>query len=107
MSKVVNITDKLSKEKPVIQIGEKLYTVNDGMDTVLKFEELASTNTVENIQSALELALGKEAVAEIGTQTMSVSNFQVLIIAILAAMQGLDYDEAEKRFRKQAAQYLV
>ena len=40
MAKIINISDKLSFEKPSIQVGEKKYTVNDSLETVMKFEEV-------------------------------------------------------------------
>ena len=100
MSKIINITDKLRTDKPVIQIGDKEYSVNDGLDTVMKFEELASAGSTENMIKAIEVALGEKAAKELKPQGMSVSNFQVLVIAIMAAVQGVAYEEAASRFRK-------
>lgn len=99
MSKVVNITDKLSKESPQIIMGENKYIVNDVMSNVLKFEELTAETTKVNIVKSIELALGVKACKEIDPMNMSIENYKVLCVAIMAAMQGLSYDEAEKRFR--------
>ncbi|WHH58486.1 hypothetical protein [Petroclostridium sp. X23] len=99
MAKIINITDKLSSEKPKIVIGDKEYTVNDGMETVLKFEELASDSSADNMVQAIELSLGADAVKELQVRKMSISNFKVLTIAIMAAVQGIEYDEAAKRFQ--------
>lgn len=100
MAKVINITDKLSTEKPTIVIKGKEYPVNDGMGTVLKFEELVVTSSIDSMITALELSLGEKAVEEIGTKEMSLANFKVLMTAILACMQGIEYEEAEARFPK-------
>jgi hypothetical protein len=100
MGKVINITDKLSKEKPSIVIGDETYEVNDGMETVLKFEELAAVSNMDSFKEAVKLSLGKKAVEELNIQKWSIGNFKVLMIAILAAMQGLEYEEAEARFQK-------
>ena len=100
MSKIINITDKLSTEKPSIQIGEKIYPINDGMGTVLKFEELLKDSTVTNLVASVALTLGDDAAAEIGVSNMSLNNFRTLTTAILAAMQGISFDEAEARFRE-------
>ena len=97
MAKVINITDKISVEKPVIQIGEDMYEVNDTMGVVLKFQELVSDEN--NVKIALELALGEEASEKLGFESMRVSNYKVLITAIMAAMQGLTYEEATSRFQ--------
>ncbi|MGH0053667.1 MAG: hypothetical protein ACQ5SW_09790 [Sphaerochaetaceae bacterium] len=97
MAKVINITDKISVEKPVIQIGEDMYEVNDTMGVVLKFQELVSDEN--NVKIALELALGEEAAKKLDFESMRVSNYKVLITAIMAAMQGLTYEEAASRFQ--------
>lgn len=97
MGRVINITDKLSTEKPIIQIGEDSYPVNDSMEVVLKFQELTGDET--SLKSAVELALGKTAAKKIKVEEMSVSNFKVLITAIMAAMQGMTFDEAASRFQ--------
>ena len=99
MAKTINITDKLSTEKPVITIGEKSYTINDSMETVFKFEELASAGNQGMIQ-AMEMALGAEACEELNIKGMSVGNFKVLTTALLAAMQGSTYEEAAARFQR-------
>ena len=99
-SKVINITDKLSDEKPVIVAGEKEYEVNASMETVLKFEELAAESTAESFKSAFNIALGEEATKELKLTKMSLANMKVWMIAIMAAMQGMEYEEAEARFRK-------
>jgi len=99
LAKLINISDRLSKGKPKIQIGEKQYEINDSMSNVIKFEELASASTSESMLKAIELSLGKAAVKEIGVQDWSISNFKILITAILAAMQDMEYEEAEKRFQ--------
>lgn len=100
MSKVINITDKLSDEKPQIQIGTKKYTVNDGIATVLKFEELAAVGTTDSMVEAITTALGEKAAKELNIKNMPIANFKVLSIAIMAAVQGIEYEEAAARFRK-------
>lgn len=99
MGKIINITDKLNNEKPVIQLGDKIYTVNDGMNVVFKFEELTVVGTKDSMLEAIKLTLGEEAVNELGIESMSINNFKVITIAILAAVQGIDYEVAEARFQ--------
>lgn len=100
MAKIINISDKLNMSKPSIVLDDKKYVINDGMDVVMKFEELASQGTISSMVEAMELSLGKEAVAELGVSSWSVGNFKVLTIAILAAMQDMEYDEAAARFQQ-------
>lgn len=100
MSKVISITDKLSSEKPALEFNGKIYPVDDSIETVFKFEEKLGTGT-KGMLEAIELTLGKQAVKELGVTKMSTENFKILVIAIMAAIQGITYEEADARFRKQ------
>lgn len=96
----INITDKFIKQQPEIQIGEKLYPVDNSVEAVLKFEELAEGGGTKALLAALEGALGKKAYEEIGVTKLSVANLRVLMVAIMAAMQELSYEEADARFQR-------
>jgi hypothetical protein len=98
MAKVINITDKLSKEKPKIQIGEKFYEVDNSMSTMLKFQSLTRESTEDSLSKSIELALGSEVAKELNVTTWCVADFKVLSIALMAAMQDIEYGEAEARF---------
>lgn len=100
MSKVINISDKLSDAKPSIVVGEKSYEVNDSMEVVFKFEEVTNAGN-QGAVTAIKLALGEKAYKELKVEKMSVGNFKVLMTAIMASMQGLTYEDAEARFRQQ------
>jgi hypothetical protein len=71
------------------------------MEVVMKFEELAVQGTMDSMLSALELSLGKAAADELNVLKTSFNNFKVIVTAILALTQGIEYDEAEARFQKQ------
>lgn len=99
MAKIINITDRFDNEKPKIKIGEKEFEVNDSVETVLKFEELANDGSIESLNEAIKITLGEDAIKYLNMNELSISNFKVLTIAVLAAIQGLEYEEAEARFR--------
>ena len=66
MSNIINITDKLSTERPKIQIGEVEYEVDNSMEAVLRYEEISNDEkTGANMLKAIEVALGKEATESI------------------------------------------
>lgn len=102
MSKIINITDKLSKGKPQVQIEDRFYPVNNSMLTVMKFEELIVAPTSQSLVEAIKITLGESAAQELGVSdlSMTLEDYKVLTIAIMAAMQGLEYDEAAARFQK-------
>ena len=100
MPNIINITDKLINEKPCIIVGDKRYEVNNGLRTVMRFEELATESNVKSMVEALKVALGANAVEELNVDDMSQPNFKVLLTALMAAIQGVTYEEAEVRFRQ-------
>jgi hypothetical protein len=100
MAKIINISDKLSFEKPCIQVGEKTYTVNDSLETVMKFEEVYGDGDAQGMLECLKVALGEAAYDELQFGKMSFKNIQVWFLAINAAMQDLTYEETEARFHK-------
>ena len=100
MAKIINISDKLSFEKPCIQVGDKSYVVNDSLETVLKFEESYGDGDTQSMIECMRVALGSEAYAEMDFEKMSFKNIQVWFFAVMAAMQDVTYDEVEARFRK-------
>jgi hypothetical protein len=100
MAKIINISDKLSFEKPCIQVNDKHYTVNDSLETVMKFEEVYGDGDTQGMLECLKVALGEEAYTELSFEKMSFKNIQVWFLAINAAMQDLTYEETESRFHK-------
>lgn len=100
MAKIINISDKLSLEKPVIQVGEKQYAVDDSLTTVMKFEEQYGDGDIQGMLECMKTALGSAAYEEMSFETMSFKNIQVWFFAVMAAMQDVEYEELEARFRQ-------
>ena len=101
MAKIINISDKLSSGKPCIQAGDKTYTVNDSLETVMKFEEMYSDQgDTQGMLECLKVALGDKACKELKFEKTSFKNIQVWFLAVMAAMQDIEYEEVEARFRK-------
>lgn len=101
MAKIINISDKLSMGKPVIKVHDKEYPVNDSLETVMKFEEMYGENgDIEGMLECMKIALGESSYNEINFSQMSFKNIQTWFIAIMAAMQDMDYDEVATRFHE-------
>ena len=102
MSKVYDITSKISTEKPVIKIGDKEYTVDNGKNTMLLVsQELSnSDNQIKGMDKAVELLLGEDAFKEIEGMNLSIDATRTLFIALMASVNGEDYEKAEARFQK-------
>ena len=100
MAKIINISEKLSLTRPSIQVGEKTYPVNDSLETVMKFEEVYGDGDTHSMLECMKVALGEAAYNELDFEHTSFSNIQVWFLAVMAAMQGLDYEEVEARFQQ-------
>ena len=98
----LNITDKLRTEKQEITIAEgKTYTVNCGAKTMIKAQEIfKKDNSFDAMFEVIELLLGKKAKKDIYEMDMTVKQLQVVIIAIMAQVNEVSYEEMEQRFQK-------
>ena len=98
----LNITDKLGIEKQEITIAEgKTYTVNCGAKTMIKAQEIfKKDNSFDAMFEVIELLLGKKAKKDIYEMDMTVKQLQVVIIAIMAQVNEVSYEEMEQRFQK-------
>ncbi|WP_054939064.1 hypothetical protein [Paenibacillus ihuae] len=99
----IKLTGKFSTEKPTIEIGDKKYQIDDSVESVLAFQE-AATSGFEGMLNALKGALGDEAYEELNIPKMAFGNLQILSTGILAAQSNVSYDEAAARFRRSAEQ---
>ena len=98
----LNITDKLGTKKQEITIAEgKTYTVNCGAKTMINAQEIfKKDNSFEAMFDVIELLLGKKARKEIYDMDLTVKQLQIVIIAIMAQINEISYEEMEERFQK-------
>lgn len=89
MGKMYTLDKKLLCGSPEIRIGEKVYTVDDRKNTVIKVTKLFndSKGDVEKVDEALELAFG-EKFKEIDEMDLSFAAYQKLFELVIAAMTG-------------------
>lgn len=106
MSKIIDISAKLTNERPKLKLAEdKIYEIDDRKNTVLKMDQEmknADIDNVEFIDTMIKLLLGEKAAKEIDAMELSITDYQAIMIAIMAAVTGEDYEVAEARFRKEA-----
>ena len=98
----LNITDKLGIEKQEITIAEgKTYEVNCGAKTMIKAQEVfKKDNSFDAMFDVIELLLGKKARKEIYDMDLTVKQLQTVVIAIMAQINEILYEEMEERFKK-------
>jgi hypothetical protein len=97
----LDISSKLSHEPQTITIAEgKTYKVDCSAETMLKAQDIfKKDNSFDGLFQAIELLLGKEASKEIKDMKVTVSDLSVIIIAIMAQVNEIPYEEMEKRFQ--------
>lgn len=99
MAKTIDITGKLTNERPILKLGEgKEYRIDNRKNTVLAIQAKMDEGDGSNLDEVLELALGKEAVKEINESDISFADYQVILVATLAGAMGEDYEAVEARF---------
>lgn len=99
MGRTVDISNKLSTEKPKIALDHKFYFVDDSVQNVIEVTKLSESGDLASIIKALEMTLGKEACKEIGIRNKSVADLLVIFTAVNASIMDISYEEAEKRFQ--------
>lgn len=104
MTKVIDISAKLSKVRPKIKLAEdKVYEIDNSKDTVLilnqKIEE-TDFNDAKQLDEILEMALGKQALEEIDAMKLPFPDYQTIILACMAGMSGEDFEAVEARFQR-------
>ncbi len=100
---LIDISQKLEiEEDSKIKIdSEHEYNVDCGAETMLiaqqKFEKSA---TVEDFYEIIKLFIGKDALKLIKSKNLSVKKLSIVVIAVMAQVNEVSYEEMEKRFRK-------
>lgn len=106
MSKIIDISAKLTNERPKLKLAEdKIYEIDDRKNTIILLNQKiqgTDVNDINAIDEMISVVLGKEAAKEIDEMNLSIAAYQSIMIAIMAAVTGEDYEVAEARFRKEA-----
>lgn len=96
----MDIASKLSNARPTLKIAEGMtYEVNNSKNNLLVVnQELKKNNKgeVELIDFTIEKVLGEKALKEINALDLSIADYKVIFIAIMACVSGVTYEEAEK-----------
>ena len=98
---MIDISKKLSNDKPVIKIAEgKEYKINNSKNTMLLIDQEMKNNKneLEAMDKAVKLALGQSAFEEIENMDLSFADYKVLFIGIMAGVSDQSYEDVEKNF---------
>lgn len=102
MGKMYTLDNKLLTETPEIRIGDKVYPVDDRVNTVKEIQEISkniSDDLYGNISEVLILALGPKAAKEIEDMNMPYAAYQKMFELVMAAITGEDADVIAGRFQ--------
>ena len=101
MATLIDITNKIKNEAKFVKLGEKTYKVDDSKNTVTKVMALfdGDGSEIENMENALKLLLGKEGFKDIEAMNLSMDDYKVPFIAVMACVTGKTYEQAEADFR--------
>lgn len=99
----LDISSKLGHEKQEITIAEgKTYEVDCAAETMLKAQDIfKKDDSLDGIFMAIQLLLGEKAEKEIRKMKLTVNELKTVIIAIMAQVNEVSYEEMEKRFQNQ------
>ena len=106
MSKIIDISAKLTNERPKLKLAEdKIYDIDDRKNTIIILNQKmknSNVNDIEAIDEMLNIILGEDAAKEIDEMNLPIIALQTIMVAIMAAVTGEDYEAAEARFREGA-----
>ena len=105
MSKIIDISAKLTNERPKLKLAEdKIYEIDDRKNNIILLNQKMQgedLNDLKVMDDMIGIVLGEEAAKEIDDMNLPVIAYHSIMIAIMAAISGEDYEVAEARFRKE------
>lgn len=99
MATVIDISNKIKNEEKFIKLYDKTYKVDDSKNTVIKVMALMDQDEVYAMDKAIELILGKDAKKYIDSLNLTLEDYKVPFIAVMACVNNVSYEEMEKRFQ--------
>lgn len=107
MSKIIDISAKLTNERPKLKLAEdKIYEIDDRKNNIIILNQKMQGEDINDLSvmdEMIEIVLGKKAAIEINEMNLPIVAYQSIMIAIMAAVTGEDYEVAEARFHKEQA----
>lgn len=106
MGKIIDISAKLTNERPMLKLAEdKVYEIDDRKNTIITLNQKMQgedLNDLSVIDNMIEIVLGEKAAKEINEMNLPIAAYQSIMIAIMAAVTGEEYEAAEERFLKES-----
>lgn len=92
--KVIDLSDELSTENPVIKIGDKEFAIDTRFKVVLELDKLFKDkgSDMEFMQKFFVVTLGKKAADELMSMNLNVKSYKKIIKIIGDEIKGSDDD---------------
>jgi hypothetical protein len=103
MAKIYTTDGKLLTEVPQIQIGDKLYAVDNRKSNYDAMQKAIAENDGKEYSDEdliVKFALGEKQFKEIKAMDLSVAGYMNLILYIHAAILDISFEEAQKQFQR-------
>lgn len=103
MAKHIDISSKITLEKPTVAFCGKSYEVNNGKNTMLLLQQYMEEDghgDVDRLSHTLEMLLGKAAAKELDALDLPLDDLKTVYLAVMAAATGADFEETEARFQQ-------
>lgn len=98
--KIYTTENNVLTDAPEIQIGDKLYAVDNSYETFEQLQKQLSENP-NDFNSIYYLVFGEEKGQEIVDMKLSVTGTKNLITYVMAAILDISFEEAQDSFRKE------
>ena len=103
----INISDRLSQEKQTITLKEGVtFEVDCSAETMIKAEEKFKKGTdLNTLFEIIDLLLVEDnALETIKSMKLKAKDVETVVLAIMAQVQEISFEEMEKRFRQNTAE---
>lgn len=106
MARVYDIISRLENgnQKPVVKIdADHEFKINNSKAAAFRIMALADDEKVkedEKIESIIKIGLGKEAFEYIESSDLSMSNYNLIINTIMAAIRDVELEEIEEETKE-------
>ncbi len=103
MSRHIDLSNKLTNERPTVTIGGNTYEVNDEKSNVLMMNQKLKEggSEAEIVDKVITLLLGEKALKEIDAMGYGISQYMTIFYALIACVNDITIEEAQERFQNQ------
>lgn len=108
MSQLIDLSQRLTNEKPRIRIdASHEYEVRNNKNVVILMDEISKAKDIpdfaqdgDKTDKIIEAALGEDALKYLKTLDLAANGWNIIVEAIMAAVNEISLEEIEKEAKK-------